>query len=124
MLLRFFTIPVCNGEEAAEDLNRFLGAHCVVAIDRQFVQDGENSVWALCVTYIQISNRPLTGRHGKIDYREVLSEAGGFRRVCQAVRPAQDACRRGRCAGLRAVQQRAVGRNGAASRSDGRTASA
>lgn len=50
MFLRFFTIPIEGGEEAVEELNRFLGAHRIVAIDRQFVEDGPNSVWALCIT--------------------------------------------------------------------------
>ena len=74
MLLRFFTVPLCGGEEAAEELNRFLGAYRIVTIDRQFVQDGPNSVWALCVTYVQASSRALSGKRGKIDYRDVLSE--------------------------------------------------
>ena len=74
MLLRFFTVPIHDGDEAAEELNRFLGAHRIVAIDRQFVQDGPNSAWALCVTYVQASNRPPSAKRGKIDYREVLSE--------------------------------------------------
>lgn len=32
MQLRFFTIPVHGGDEAAEALNRFLGGHRVLAI--------------------------------------------------------------------------------------------
>lgn len=55
-------------------MNRFLDGHRVVAIDRQFVQDGPNSAWALCITYLQSSGRPPPGRRGRIDYREVLSE--------------------------------------------------
>lgn len=74
ILLRFFTVPVCDGDQAAEEVNRFLGAHRIVAIDRQFVHDGPNSAWALCITYVQSSNRPPTGKRGKIDYRDVLSE--------------------------------------------------
>ncbi len=74
MLLRFFTIPIQGGEEEVEELNRFLGAHRIVAIDRQLVHDGPNSAWAICVTYVQQSSRAQTGKRGKIDYREVLSE--------------------------------------------------
>lgn len=73
--MRFFNIPVCDAEEASEEVNRFLGAHRIVAIDRQFVHDGPNSAWALCITYIQPANRPPPGRRGRIDYREVLTEA-------------------------------------------------
>ncbi|MBX3516757.1 MAG: HRDC domain-containing protein [Rhodospirillales bacterium] len=72
--MRFFNVPVLDGDEAAEEVNRFLGAHRIVAIDRQFIHDGANSAWALCITYLQPSTRPPPGRRGKIDYREVLSE--------------------------------------------------
>lgn len=72
--MQFFTVPVCDGDDAAEEVNRFLGAHRIVAIDRQFVLDGPNSAWALCITYVQSSTRPPSGKRGKVDYREVLSE--------------------------------------------------
>src|SRR4051812_38036502 len=75
MLLRFFTVPVCDGDDVAEEVNRFLGAHRIVAIDRHFVDDGASSAWALCFTYVRFTNRLPSDRRGKIDYREVLSEA-------------------------------------------------
>lgn len=65
-----------DGEPEAEELNRFLGANRIVAVDRQFIQDGANSAWALCVQYLAPGDRPQPpGRRGKIDYREVLSDA-------------------------------------------------
>lgn len=64
-----------DGEQQAEELNQFLAAHRILAIDRQFIQDGPNSAWALSVTYIEPGSRPPpTIRRGKIDYREILSE--------------------------------------------------
>lgn len=72
--MRFFTIPIHGGDEHVEELNQFLAAHRIVALDRQFVADGPNSAWALCVTYVQASSRPQPGKRGKIDYREILSE--------------------------------------------------
>lgn len=75
MFLRFFIISIRDGDGAADEVNQFLGAHRIVAIDREFVQDGANSAWAICVTYLQTSSRPPAGKRGKIDYREVLSEA-------------------------------------------------
>lgn len=74
MQVQFFTIPVQSGDEAAEELNLFLGSHRIVAIDRQFVQDGPNSAWAVCVTYVQSPSRPEAAKRGKVDYREVLNE--------------------------------------------------
>lgn len=78
MQLRFFTIPVHGGDEAAEALNRFLGSHRVLAIDRSFVQDGGNSAWSLCVSFEPADGggRPPSGgkRPAKLDYREILNE--------------------------------------------------
>lgn len=80
MQLKFFTIPVLGGEDAAEDLNRFLAAHRVLSLDRQLVQAGAASAWTVCVAFepagegrTQGGSPP--GRRGKVDYREVLNEA-------------------------------------------------
>ncbi len=75
MQLRFFTIPVHDSGDAAEELNRFLAGHRITAIDRSFVQDGANSAWLLCVSFEPAGNgRPQAGKRGKVDYREVLNE--------------------------------------------------
>ena len=76
MQLRFFTIPVHGGDEAEESLNRFLGGHRILAIDRSFVQDGANSAWSLCVSFEPAGERTQMSKRGvaKIDYREVLNE--------------------------------------------------
>jgi superfamily II DNA helicase RecQ len=80
MQVRFFTIPIQGGEDAAEDLNRFLASQRILAIERNFVQDGSNSAWALCVSFEPAGNAagrppPGLGRRGaKIDYREILNE--------------------------------------------------
>jgi superfamily II DNA helicase RecQ len=72
-------IPATMPDAAQEAVNRFCGAHRVVSVEKQFVQDGERSYWALCVNYLDaskasedISLSPL--RKGKIDYRTVLNE--------------------------------------------------
>ena len=78
MKLRFFTIPIRGGDEATEELNRFLGMHRILAVDRSFVQDGPNSAWALCVSFdtAEKSGSPQAGvdKRGKVDYREILNE--------------------------------------------------
>jgi superfamily II DNA helicase RecQ len=74
MQMRFFSIPLHDGEQAAEELNGFLAAHKVLSVERHFVQDGANSSWAVCVSYLQGNGRPPSAKKSKIDYREVLSE--------------------------------------------------
>jgi superfamily II DNA helicase RecQ len=60
-----------------EEANLFLRSHRILAVDRHFVQDGANNVWAICVSYLGDANRPqLAGaKRPKVDYREVLSES-------------------------------------------------
>jgi len=74
MKYQFFDIPVQGGAEAQEDFNRFLAAHRVACIDREFAADGRLSLWCFCVTYFE-GDAPVSPQaKGKIDYREVLSE--------------------------------------------------
>jgi len=64
--------------EAVEEMNRFLRAHRIVNVDRQFVADGEKSCWFFCVEYFEGGALDVGSAgqppHGKVDYREVLNE--------------------------------------------------
>lgn len=75
MQIRFFSIPALGGDGAADDLNRFLGAHRIVAIDRDLVHDGANSFWAVAVTVVQAESRPQLTKKTSIDYKDILGEA-------------------------------------------------
>ena len=76
MRLKFFTIPAFGGRDAAEEFDRFLASHRIIAIDREFVQDGRGSAWAFCVSYDEPGERnaSISRRGTKVDYKEVLSE--------------------------------------------------
>ena len=77
MQLRVFSIAIHDAGGALDELNSFLRANRILSVDRHFVQDGANSVWAICVSYLAGANRPLAAgaKRPKVDYREVLSEA-------------------------------------------------
>ncbi|MCG6943539.1 MAG: HRDC domain-containing protein [Thiohalocapsa sp.] len=78
MQLRFFTIPVVGGEAAADELNRFLGSQRILSVDRHLGQDGGTLLWAICVGYEAAGSATDTAaapKRGKVDFREVLSEA-------------------------------------------------
>jgi superfamily II DNA helicase RecQ len=76
MKMQFFTIPIRDPEPTTDDMNAFLASHRVVHTERQFVADGANSVWSICVSYVEGEGRPAADkRNKKVDYREVLSEA-------------------------------------------------
>jgi superfamily II DNA helicase RecQ len=79
MQLRFFTIAIHGGEDAEVALNRFLAGHRILAIDRQFVSNGPNSAWSICVSFddglIGSPIRASIGKRGKVDFKDVLGEA-------------------------------------------------
>jgi len=119
MRLRFFTIPVHGGREAAEELDGFLASHRILAVDRHLVQDGANSAWAVCVGFVAgEEERGQPKKRGKIDYREVLNEQDF------AVFARMRALRKELAEGegvppLRAFHQRAARGDGSAPRADG-----
>ena len=71
MKVKFFSVPALDPGAAEEDLNRFLGGHRVLAVDRQLVHDRSAAYWAVCVTYLEGQGKAPV-KKGKIDYREVL----------------------------------------------------
>jgi superfamily II DNA helicase RecQ len=76
MQIQFFTIRI-HDQAGADELNQFLTAHRVSSIDRQFIPDGDNSAWSICVTY-ETGDPPRSATKQKdrerVDYREVLDE--------------------------------------------------
>jgi len=79
MPFRFFTVPVQSIAVAEAELNAFLGSHKVLAVDRQWVDQGANSFWAVCVEYLVVggaasSPKILSGRI-RVDYKEILDPA-------------------------------------------------
>jgi hypothetical protein len=52
MKLHFVRVPTEDSGPIEEELNRFLGTHRIVSIDRHLVADGARSAWAICVTYV------------------------------------------------------------------------
>jgi len=79
MQLRFYTVPIHGGDDVADELNRFLTGHRILAVERQFNQNGGASAWAICVTFEPAGEGrpqggPAAARRGKVDYREVLNE--------------------------------------------------
>jgi superfamily II DNA helicase RecQ len=77
MAFRFFTIPARVPEDAQDELNRFMKSHRILAVDRRWVDQGENSFWALCVDYLDSSGSPGAGgkeggARNRVDYRETL----------------------------------------------------
>ncbi|PPQ28651.1 hypothetical protein CCR94_17160 [Rhodoblastus sphagnicola] len=77
--MKFFACPSLDDDaEASAALNQLLASHRIISVEKNFVQDGQTSFWAICVTYIDHAGAsrppaPATKR-GKVDYREILPE--------------------------------------------------
>lgn len=74
MHFKFFTIPVQTPDKMEAELNRFLASHAVLNIERQFVTDGQNSFWTLCISYQAGAESEGEKAANKVDYKEVLNE--------------------------------------------------
>lgn len=57
MRIDFFCIPVYQGNGEAEQLNQLLSSARILTVDREFVADGENSFWSVCVQHQSNSQR-------------------------------------------------------------------
>lgn len=79
MPLKFFHVPSRDPGQIEADLASFVSNHRVVTIERRFVDDGQNSFWAICVDYLHGpgGGGPDYGAPGrstrKVDYKEILT---------------------------------------------------
>ncbi|HNW90512.1 MAG TPA: HRDC domain-containing protein [Bacteroidales bacterium] len=75
MQIQIFTVVVHNNSEELAKLNSFLRGHKIIDIDKQFVNNGQESFWSFCIRYIEngltLSNVAKTE---KTDYKNVLDE--------------------------------------------------
>jgi superfamily II DNA helicase RecQ len=72
---KFFKIPIRSAEQWEEAINRFLRSVRVVHVQREFVDRGENSFWALAIEYMTTDGGTTISdsRRRRIDYKTVLS---------------------------------------------------
>ena len=73
MQIQVFRIPVAAEQAEVDEINRFLASHKVVNIDKQFVEAGQNSFWALFVNYASGEPTSTQTAGKRIDYKEVLT---------------------------------------------------
>lgn len=76
MQLKVFAVPAQGGEEAIEEMNRFLRSHRVLSIEKRMVEEG--GYWSFCVEYLERAGEgggPSVAERSKrgVDYKEVLS---------------------------------------------------
>jgi superfamily II DNA helicase RecQ len=80
MQLKVFAIGAQGGDEAAEELNKFLRGQRVLAVERRLIEQPGGAYWTFCVEYLERggesggSGAADRTRRG-VDYKEVLNEA-------------------------------------------------
>lgn len=75
MKYRFFAVSALNPEVGEDALNLFCAGHRVVAVEKQFIADGDRSFWSICVGYQDSGAEiPAQQRRPRVDYRAILSE--------------------------------------------------
>ena len=52
MKFSFFTIPVGDPGQVQDELNSFLTQHRVVSVTKEFLNNGANSCWSLCIEWL------------------------------------------------------------------------
>ena len=77
MKYHFFHILALDPQNETDRLNQFLQQQPIHSVDRQFVADGSNSFWSICVCVLQPNlssqNNVSKPKKVKVDYQEVLS---------------------------------------------------
>lgn len=78
MQIKVFDVLAKGGENAFEEVNRFLRGHKVLDVDKKFYVTSDNvGHWSLFVTYLpdvsENGGKQSGGKKSDIDYREVLS---------------------------------------------------
>lgn len=73
---KFFQIPITQAAESENELNTFLRSVRALTIHKEFVNQGENSLWCLAVEYFPQAGEKEFKKgenRNKTDYREILS---------------------------------------------------
>jgi superfamily II DNA helicase RecQ len=75
MRYAFFSIPALSSADAVAELNALLASRRIAAVEKHFVADGQNSFWAISVSFLESGEQVSQGSgKSKVDYKEVLSE--------------------------------------------------
>ena len=72
MQYQSFVIQIANPTKTQTELNSFLRAHKIITVNKEFVQSGENSFWALLIEYMDFNS--THSEKSPVDYRSVLSQ--------------------------------------------------
>lgn len=73
MKLEMFAIPALLPGQEISRFNTFAASHRIASVEKQFVANGDQSFWSICVSFEDGEAPSPAGRRGKVDYRDILS---------------------------------------------------
>ncbi len=74
MQIKIFNIPIPDGEQFNDELNKFLRSKQVLKVDHQIVSNEQGNYWSFVVRYLETESYK-EGSFKKKDYRTILNEA-------------------------------------------------
>ncbi len=74
MQIKIFNIPIPDGEQFNDELNKFLRSKQVLKVDQQIVSNEQGNYWSFVVRYLE-TEAYKEGAFKKKDYRTILNEA-------------------------------------------------
>ena len=74
MKYQFFSIRANDPQSGQNELNKFCAGKKIIAVEKHFITDGENSFWAVCLTYQETDGMRSSTGNVKVDYKEILNE--------------------------------------------------
>jgi superfamily II DNA helicase RecQ len=75
MKYQFFSIMANDPHVGQNELNKFCAGKKIIAVEKHFITDNENSFWAICLTYQESDGMlPYSAGNVKLDYKEILNE--------------------------------------------------
>lgn len=79
MPFHFIPVAVCNLAQAEPELNQFLRTHRVVAVEKQWIERGENSHWLFAIEYLDAPTKTASesrpaGDGAAVDWRKILTD--------------------------------------------------
>lgn len=76
MKCTFFKIPTNETTASQTEFNSFCSQHRISQIEKNFVANGDNSFWSICVTWLEnessLAASANTSRKSRIDYKDSL----------------------------------------------------
>ena len=74
MKVKIITIPALDALSGEQELNQFLNAHRIIAVEKQFFQITAGAFWSFVINYMDQKFDITQSKRATVDYKSVLSD--------------------------------------------------